>query len=95
MQFDNIEYFCKKQTKRLSARISLNVTWWLMKRVKQCTRAFRVCSFTARFSLLKGIKNDRKIQDMGAENVYIYVQNKHDYKCDIDFIQQFNKQVNI
>ncbi len=42
---------------------------------------------------------------MGAENVYIYVsydsnhrkgavflQNKHDYKCDIDFIQQFNKQ---
>ncbi len=44
-----------------------------MKRVKQCTRAFRVCSFTACFSLLKCIKNDRKIQDMGAENVYIYI----------------------
>ncbi len=43
---------------------------------------------------------------MGAEIVYIYVshdsnhtknafffsKNKHDYKCDIDFIQQFNKQ---
>ncbi len=35
---------------------------------------------------------------MGGENVYIYVscrfflKNKHDYKCDIDFIQQFNKQ---
>ncbi len=43
---------------------------------------------------------------MGAENVYIYVsydsnhtksavfffKNKHDYTCDIDFIQQFNKQ---
>ncbi len=25
------------------------------------------------FSRLKCIKNDRKIQDMGAENVYIYV----------------------
>ncbi len=24
-----------------------------------------------------------------------FLQNKHDYKCDIDFIQQFNKQVNI
>ncbi len=50
--------------------------------------------------------HDRKIQDMGAENVYIYVsydsnhtvssffflKNKHGYKCDTDFIQQFNKQ---
>ncbi len=49
---------------------------------------------------------DRTIQDMGAENVYIYVsydsnhtksavfflEKKHGYKCDIDFIQQFNKQ---
>ncbi len=49
-------------------------------------------------AMLKCIKKDRKIQDMGAENVYIYVsccfffKNKHDYKCDIDFIQQFNKQ---
>ncbi len=50
--------------------------------------------------------HDRKIQDMGAENVYIYIsydsnhtkivvfflKNKHGYKCDTDFIQQFNKQ---
>ncbi len=50
--------------------------------------------------------HDRKIQDMGAGNVYIYVsydsnhtkivvfflKNKHGYKCDTDFIQQFNKQ---
>ncbi len=45
----------------------------MMKRVKHCTCAFRVCSFTAWFCLLKCIKKDRKIQDMGAENVYIYV----------------------
>ncbi len=48
--------------------------------------------------------HDRKIQDMGAENVYIYVSYdsnhtkivvfflKKYYKCDTDFIQQFNKQ---
>ncbi len=49
---------------------------------------------------------DRTIQDMGAENVYIYfsydsnhtksavffLEKKHGYKSDIDFIQQFNKQ---
>ncbi len=34
---------------------------------------------------------------MGAENVFtfhavFFFKNKHDYKCDIDFIQQFNKQ---
>ncbi len=60
-------------------------------------------------SVLKCIKSDRKILYMGAENVYIYVsklkshegcyifiKNKHVYKCDIDFIQQSNKQwVNI
>ncbi len=27
--------------------------------------------------------------------VLFFLQNKHDYKCDIDFIQQFNKQVHI
>ncbi len=43
-----------------------------MKRVKRCTRALRVCSFTAWFSLLKCIKNDHKIQDMREENVYIF-----------------------
>ncbi len=63
---------------------------------------FRVCSFTARFSQLKClklVKIDHKIQDMGADNVYIYLisyskkkhtksavfflKNQHDYKCDI------------
>ncbi len=49
---------------------------------------------------------DRTIQDMG-QKMYIFtfhmiqitqrvpfffVENKHGYKCDIDFIQQFNKQ---
>ncbi len=34
-------------------------------------RAFRVRSFTTLFSLLKCIKSDHKIQDMGAENVYV------------------------
>ncbi len=52
---------------------------------------------------------DRKIQDMGAENVYIYVSYDSNHtKSDvfsakismvtnviIDFIQRFNKQVNI
>ncbi len=52
--------------------------------------------------MIQSIKmNDHKIQDMGAENVYIkksheechfFFKNKHDYKCDIDFIQQLNKQ---
>ncbi len=74
--------------------------------VKQCTRAFRACSFTAWSSRLKCIKNDRKIQDMGGRKfIYLHFiwlkshkkysffsKNKHDYKCDIDFIQQFNKQ---
>ncbi len=41
--------------------------------VKQCTCAFRACSFTAWFSWVKCIKSDRKIQDMGEENEYIYV----------------------
>ncbi len=30
-----------------------------------------------------------------TRRVPFLLQNKHDYKCDIDFIQQFNKQVNI
>ncbi len=30
-----------------------------------------------------------------TRRVLFFLQNKHDYKCDIDFIQQFNKQVNI
>ncbi len=30
-----------------------------------------------------------------TRRVPFFLQNKHDYKCDIDFIQQFNKQVNI
>ncbi len=33
------------------------------------TRAHLECSFTAWFSRLKCIKNDRKIQDIGAENL--------------------------
>ncbi len=62
---------------------------------------FRVCSFTARFSQLKClklVKIDLKIQDMGADNVYIYLISyskkkqrlpfffffyQHEYKCDI------------
>ncbi len=27
--------------------------------------------------------------------MFVFSLNKHDYKCDIDFIQQTNKQVNI
>ncbi len=34
-------------------------------------RAFGVRSFIVWFSLLKCIKNDHKIQDLGAENLYI------------------------
>ncbi len=30
-----------------------------------------------------------------TRRVPLFLQNKHDYKCDLDFIQQFNKQVNI
>ncbi len=31
-----------------------------------------------------------------AQRVQFFLQNKHDYKCDIDFTQQVNKQyVNI
>ncbi len=26
------------------------------------------------------------------QNTSFFLKNKHDYKCDIDFIQQFNKQ---
>ncbi len=55
--------------KGLNAHISLRGD----EGVKQCARTFRACSFTAWFSRLNGIKNDRKIQDMGAENVFIYV----------------------
>ncbi len=52
-------------------------------------------------SVLKCIKSDRKIQDMYiftfhmikiTRRVPFFLQNKHDYKYDIDFIQQFNKQ---
>ncbi len=67
---------------------------------KRCTSALRACSFTAWFSRLKCIKSDRKIQDIGAEHLFIYIsydsnhrkgavfffKNKHNYKCDIDFI---------
>ncbi len=49
--------------------------------------------------------NDHIIQDKGAKNLYIYhfillisheesrlfLKNLHGYKCDIDFIKQFNK----
>ncbi len=69
MQFDN-RVSCKNQTNTyiVHAYISLRGDG-----VKQCTRAINVCSFTAWFSRLKCIKSDRKIQDMGAENVYIYI----------------------
>ncbi len=26
------------------------------------------------------------------KSAVLFLKNKHDYKCDIDFIQQFNKQ---
>ncbi len=41
--------------------------------VKPCTCAFRARSFTAWFSLLKCIKNDRKIQGMG-QKMYIFTR---------------------
>jgi len=49
--------------------INVNVVY--VKRVKQCTHALRACSFTAWFSRLKYIKNDRKIQDMG-QKMYVF-----------------------
>ncbi len=27
-----------------------------------------------------------------TKSAVFFLKNKHDYKCDIDFIQQFNKQ---
>ncbi len=87
MQFDNIEYFAKTKQNVEGVQAYISLTY-VMKPVKQCTCTFRVCSFTVWFSLLKYIKNDRKIQDMGAENGCVYVscrffyKNKHDYKCD-------------
>ncbi len=38
------------------------------------------------------VKITRKVL---SSKKHFFLQNKHDYKCDIDFIQQFNKQVNI
>ncbi len=46
---------------------------WLMKRIKQCTRPIRACSFTAWFSRLKCIKSDHKIQD-----IYLYIYISYD-----------------
>ncbi len=62
MQFDNIEYFAKtkQNTYGVHAYSCLR---------EESSGLNTVYSFTARFSLLKCIKNDRKIQDMGAENL--------------------------
>ncbi len=102
--FDNIEYFAK--TKQLRYGVHAYISLRGDEGVKQCMRAFRACSFTAWFSRLKCIKSDRKIQDMG-QKMYIFTfhmiqitqrvqffskKNKHDYKYDIDLIQQFKKQ---
>ncbi len=73
MQFDNIEYFAQTQQNTYVTECTHTLAYVVMKRVKQCTCTIRVCSFTAWFSRLKCIKSDHKIQDMGAENVYIYV----------------------
>ncbi len=78
VQFDNIKYFAK--TKQNAYREHTYISLRGDEGVKQCTRAIRVCSFTAWFSLLKHIKNDRKIQDMGAENWYIYVSQLKSHK---------------
>ncbi len=92
-----IEYFAK--TKQNAYREHAYISLRGDEGVKQCTRTFRAWSFTAWFSRLKCIKNDRKIQDMG-QKMYIFtfhivkkkivvpffLQNKHEYKCDIDFI---------
>ncbi len=66
MQFDNIEYFAKTQqnTYKVHAYISLRGA----EGVKQCARIFSLHD-----SVLKCIMNDHNIQDMGAENVYIYI----------------------
>ncbi len=69
VQFDNIEYFAK--TKQNAYRVHAYIILRGDEGVKQCTRAFRACSFTAWFS--RCIKSDRKIQDMGAEQLYIYI----------------------
>ncbi len=69
MQFDNIKYFAKTKQNAypMHAYISLRGD----EGVKRCTRPIKVCSFTARFSRLKCIKNDCKIQDMG-QKMYIF-----------------------
>ncbi len=71
VQIDNIEYFA--QTKQNAYRVHAYISLRGDEEAKQCTHTFRACSFTAWFCLLKCIKSDRKIQDMGEENVYIYV----------------------
>ncbi len=100
VQFDNIMYFAK--TKQNAYRVHACIILRGDEGVKQCTSALRACSFTAWFS--RCIKSDRKIQDMG-QNIYIFMfhivkiaqrvpfflQNKHDYKCDIDL---YNSSIN-
>ncbi len=70
VQFDNIEYFAKPQITPTECTHTLACV--VMKELNSA-RVQLECYFTAWFSRLKCIKNDSKIQDMGAENVYIYI----------------------
>ncbi len=79
------------------------ITWWSLD-----WGACAFSSFTAWFSLIKCIKNDHKIQDMG-QKMRIYIsfhmvkikwrvpfvssKNKHDYKCDILYNSSINKLI--
>ncbi len=100
VQLDIIEYFAKT----------------IQNTPTECTHTscldYCKCAFSVYFHcMIQSIKIHlgwKLIQDMGAENVYIYIisysssisqiecllfsKNEQDYKCNIDFVQQFNKQ---
>ncbi len=104
MRFDNIEYFAKTKQNRYVTEFTHTLACVVMKGLNGA-RAHLERVLSLHDSVLKCIKSDRKIQDMGqkmylftfhivkiAQRVPFFLQNKHAYKCDIDFIQQVNKQ---
>ncbi len=71
MQFDNIEYFAKTQQNSYVTECKHTLACVVMKGLNGA-RAHLECILSLH-GRLKCIKSDRKIQDMGAENVYIYI----------------------
>ncbi len=58
-------------------------------------RAHLECSFTAWFRRLKCIKSDRKIQDKGAENVFIYVSYDSNHTKNAVFFSNISMITNV